>query len=193
MDKSLVRPCGRTKVANWVIFHPRGQKITPSINSLSTFHQLLKRFLFRQSYPDVVYWQHVISGPCSGCATYTTLKIDWLIEPPHVAFAFLLTSNRPRAISSALLCLEQYSSLTILQSLALSVPVVQHWRRQPCIWPDMYGGAGGRWQPNYWTTGRLASRRPPNYRCPRLSVSIISTTRFNTFVLPVWFMMLLNN
>jgi len=24
-------------------------------NSLSTFHQLLKRFLFRQSYPDIVY------------------------------------------------------------------------------------------------------------------------------------------
>ena len=38
-------------------------------NSLSTFRRLLKRFLFRQSYPDVVYWLHPISGPCSGCAT----------------------------------------------------------------------------------------------------------------------------
>jgi len=38
-------------------------------DSLSTFRRLLKRFLFRQSYPDVVYWYHPISGPCSGCAT----------------------------------------------------------------------------------------------------------------------------
>ena len=40
-------------------------------NSLSTFLWLLKRFLFRQSYPDMIYWlwHHPISGPCSGCAT----------------------------------------------------------------------------------------------------------------------------
>jgi len=36
-------------------------------NSLSSFRRLLKRFLFRQSYPGVVYWHHPISGPCSGC------------------------------------------------------------------------------------------------------------------------------
>ena len=30
-------------------------------DSLSTFRRLLKRFLFRQSYPDVVYWHHPIS------------------------------------------------------------------------------------------------------------------------------------
>jgi len=35
-------------------------------NSLSAFRLLLKRFLFRQSYPDVVYWHHLISDPCSG-------------------------------------------------------------------------------------------------------------------------------
>jgi len=23
----------------------------------------------RQSYPDIVRWHHLISGPCSGCAT----------------------------------------------------------------------------------------------------------------------------
>ena len=40
-------------------------------NSLSTFRRLLKRFLFRQSYPDIIYWlwHHPVSGPCSGCAT----------------------------------------------------------------------------------------------------------------------------
>jgi len=40
-------------------------------NSLSTFRRLLKRVLFQQSYPDIIYWlsHHPISGPCSGCAT----------------------------------------------------------------------------------------------------------------------------
>ena len=32
-------------------------------DSLSTFRGLLKRFLFCQSYPDVVYWYHPISSP----------------------------------------------------------------------------------------------------------------------------------
>ena len=41
-----------------------------------TFRQLLKRFLFKQSYPDIIYWH---SGPCSGCATYATVKIYWLV------------------------------------------------------------------------------------------------------------------
>ena len=45
-------------------------------SSLSTFRQLLKRFLFKQSYLDIIYWH---SGPCSGCATYATVKIYWLV------------------------------------------------------------------------------------------------------------------
>jgi len=38
-------------------------------NSLSTFRRLLKRFLVKQSYPDIIYWYHPASGPCSGCST----------------------------------------------------------------------------------------------------------------------------
>ena len=38
-------------------------------SSLSTFRRLLKRFLFKQSYPDIIYWHHPVSGPCSGCTT----------------------------------------------------------------------------------------------------------------------------
>ena len=40
-------------------------------NSLAIFRRLLKRFLslFKQSYPDIIYWHHPASGPCSGCAT----------------------------------------------------------------------------------------------------------------------------
>ena len=38
-------------------------------SSLSTFRPLLNHFLFRQSYPDVVYWHHPAGGPCSGCIT----------------------------------------------------------------------------------------------------------------------------
>jgi len=51
-------------------------------NSLSSFRQLLKRFLFKQSYqPDMVYWHHPASGPCSGCIiTQATLKIYRLID-----------------------------------------------------------------------------------------------------------------
>jgi len=45
-------------------------------------------------------------------------------EPPCVAFAFLLTPDRPRVISSALLCLVQRSSLTIPQWIASSVIII---------------------------------------------------------------------
>ena len=54
-------------------------------SSLSTFRRLLNRFLFEQSYPDIICWRHPASGPCSGCTTLATLKptdwlIDWLID-----------------------------------------------------------------------------------------------------------------
>ena len=51
-------------------------------SSLSIFRRLLKRFLFKQLYSDIIYWHHPASGPCSGCTTYATVKklpIDWLI------------------------------------------------------------------------------------------------------------------
>jgi len=95
-------------------------------------------------------------------------------KPPCIAFAFLLTPNRLRAISSALLCLVQRSSLTIPWSLASSVPGVEHWCGQPCIWPGIYGSTEGRRQPNYQTTGHLASR---HYRCPRSSALFSATPR----------------
>ena len=41
-------------------------------SSVSTFRRLLKRSLFKQSYPVVIYLHHPASGPCSAC---TTLKI----------------------------------------------------------------------------------------------------------------------
>jgi len=34
-----------------------------------TVRRLLKRFLFKQSYTNVIYWHHPTSGPCSGCTT----------------------------------------------------------------------------------------------------------------------------
>jgi len=42
-------------------------------NSLSTFCRLLERFLFKQSFPDII---HRHSGPCSDCTTQATVKID---------------------------------------------------------------------------------------------------------------------
>ena len=38
-------------------------------SSLSTFRRLLKRFLFKRPYPDIIYWHHPASGPCGGCTT----------------------------------------------------------------------------------------------------------------------------
>ena len=46
-------------------------------SSLSTFRRLLKRFLFKQSCPYIIFWHHPASSPCSGCST---LKIYWLID-----------------------------------------------------------------------------------------------------------------
>jgi len=66
-------------------------------------------------------------------------------QPPRVAFAFLLTPDRPPAILSALLCSVQRSSLTIPRSLASCVPAVEHWCGQPCVWTAIWQcwGAGG--------------------------------------------------
>ena len=48
------------------------------------FRRLLKRFLFKQSYTDIIYWHHPASSPCGGCATKANVKIywqaDWLID-----------------------------------------------------------------------------------------------------------------
>ena len=65
-------------------------------NSLSAFHRLLKRFLFKQSYPDIIYWRRPVSGPCGGCTTEATLKnyllIDWCKY-----FSTLVSIHRLRA------------------------------------------------------------------------------------------------
>ena len=77
----------------WLQLHTSGIQLPTDIiaaSSLSTFCRLLKRFLFKQSYPDIIYWHHPASGPCSGCTTLATLKIcwltDWLIDSAGVMF-----------------------------------------------------------------------------------------------------------
>ena len=42
---------------------------------MSTFCRLLKRFLFKQSCPDIICRHHPASGPCSCRTTLVTLKI----------------------------------------------------------------------------------------------------------------------
>jgi len=61
------------------------------------------------------------------------------------------------------------------RSLASSVPQVDHWRGQPGVWLGIRL-CWGRRQPNYRPSGRLVSRRPPYYRCPRSS-AFFSTTQ----------------
>ena len=55
----------RVAVAAPHIWNTLPTDIVPA-GSLSTFRRLLWRFLFQQSYPDIIYWH---SGPCSGCTT----------------------------------------------------------------------------------------------------------------------------
>jgi len=68
------------------------------------------------------------------------------------------------------------------QSLASSVPGVEHWRGQPGVWPAIRQ-CGGRRQPNYRPIRCLVSRRPPNYRCPCSSALSASSAFFSTTLL----------
>jgi len=46
-------------------------------SSLSTFRRLLNHFLFKQSYPDSIYWH---CGPYSGCTTWLTEQRGALLK-----------------------------------------------------------------------------------------------------------------
>ena len=70
-------------------------------------------FLFSQSYPDIIYCHHPVSGPCSDC----TLKIYWLIDwqfPQTVEILFYWL-------------LSDFSALTLLVMRQEGRPACKNW------------------------------------------------------------------
>ena len=115
-------------------------------DSLSTFHRLLKRFLFRQSYPDVIYWHHPISGPCSGCATQATLKIDKMIQSINQSAWTCYRAPHPKLWGARnTVKIQQHNSVTIViqrrgESLVFmfACHYSYHWIQQKSQEPSEY-------------------------------------------------------